>query len=171
VRNRNSERVRKVVGPLVLKMPIFGKLVTKIAVARFTGNLSMMLKAGVPLLQALGIVGQASNNWAIEKAVSEVQESVRQGKSFAAPLAKAAVFPPMVSQMVSVGEESGTLAEMLESIADFYESEVQTATDQLTSTIEPVLIVIMGVVIGGMVLALYMPIFSIYAELNQSANG
>jgi len=170
-RNRHTERVRKVTGPLVLKLPVFGKLLTKIAVARFARNLGMMLKAGVPLLQALAIVGQASNNWAIERAVENVQESVRQGRSFALPLAKSGVFPAMVSQMVSVGEESGTLAEMLESIADFYEAEVKTATDQLTSTIEPVLIVIMGVVIGGMVLALYMPIFSIYGELNQSASG
>lgn len=168
IRNRHTEPVRKFVDPIKLRMPIFGKLATKIAVARFSRNLSMMLLAGVPLLQALQIVGQASNNWAVEDAVRRVQESVRQGKSFAAPLAKAGVFPPMVAQMVSVGEESGTLAEMLESIADFYEAEVKTSTEQLTSTIEPILIVILGVVIGGMVLALYMPIFSLYGELNQS---
>ena len=168
VRNRHTEAVRKFVDPIKLRMPIFGKLVTKIAVARFSRNLSMMLNAGVPLLQALQIVGQASNNWAVEQAVQRVQESVREGKSFAAPLAKAGVFPPMVSQMVSVGEESGTLADMLESIADFYEAEVTTATEQLTSTIEPILIVVLGVVIGGMVLALYMPIFSLYGQLNDS---
>lgn len=168
IRNRHTEATRKFLDPIKLKMPIFGKLATKIAVARFARNLSMMLNAGVPLLQALAIVGQASNNWAIEDAVARIQESVRQGKSFSAPLAKAGVFPAMVSQMVSVGEESGTLAEMLESIADFYETEVEAATEQLTSTIEPVLIVIMGVVIGGMVLALYMPIFSIYGELNSA---
>ncbi|KRA23037.1 pilus assembly protein PilC [Microbacterium sp. Root61] len=171
VRNRHTEATRKFVDPLKLKMPIFGKLATKIAVARFARNLSMMLHAGVPLLQALSIVGQASNNWAIEDAVSRIQESVRQGKSFAAPLAKAGVFPTMVPQMVSVGEESGTLAEMLESIADFYETEVTAATEQLTSTIEPVLIVIMGVIIGGMVLALYMPIFSIYGQLNGTGGA
>ncbi|GAA1933064.1 type II secretion system F family protein [Microbacterium aoyamense] len=169
VRNRHTEAVRRVVDPFKLRMPVFGKLSTKIAVARFSRNLSMMLVAGVPLLQALSIVGQASNNWAIERAVQDVQESVRQGKSFSAPLAKSGVFPAMVSQMVSVGEESGTLAEMLGSIADFYEAEVQAATEQLTSTIEPILIVLMGVVIGGMVLALYMPIFSIYGELNSQA--
>jgi len=168
VRNRHTEAVRRVVDPMKLRMPVFGKLATKIAVARFARNLSMMLNAGVPLIQALSIVAQASNNWAIEKAVEDVQESVRQGRSFSAPLAKAGVFPAMVPQMVSVGEESGTLAEMLASIADFYESEVETATQQLTSTIEPILIVLMGVVIGGMVLALYMPIFSIYGELNSA---
>lgn len=167
-RNRNTERVRRVVDPLKLKMPVFGPLATKIAVARFTRNLSMMLHAGVPLIQALAIVGQASNNYVIERAVDDIQESIRQGRSFAVPLAKSAVFPTMVSQMVSVGEESGTLAEMLASIADLYENEVQTATEQLTATIEPVLIVAIGVLIGGMVISLYLPIFSLYGELGQS---
>ncbi len=167
-RNRTTERVRRVVDPLTLKMPIFGPLATKIAVARFTRNLSMMLHAGVPLVQSLAIVGQAANNFVIEQAVSDIQDSIRQGRSFAVPLAKARVFPPMVAQMVSVGEESGTLAEMLASIADMYENEVQTATEQLTATIEPVLIVGIGVMIGGMVISLYLPIFSLYGELGQS---
>lgn len=167
-RNRTTERVRRVVDPLKLKMPIFGPLATKIAVARFTRNLSMMLHAGVPLVQSLAIVGQAANNFVIEQAVSDIQDSIRQGRSFAVPLAKAGVFPPMVAQMVSVGEESGTLAEMLASIADMYENEVQTATEQLTATIEPVLIVGIGVMIGGMVISLYLPIFSLYGELGQS---
>ncbi|GAA1948834.1 type II secretion system F family protein [Microbacterium deminutum] len=165
VRNRHTERVRRVVDPIRLKLPIFGPLATKMAVARFSRNLSMMLNAGVPIIQALGIVGQASNNWKIEQAILEVQESIRQGKSFAAPLAKAGVFPPMVPQMVSVGEESGTLTEMLASIADFYEDEVETATSQLSSTIEPVLIVGLGVIIGGMVISLYLPIFTLYGEI------
>jgi type II secretory pathway component PulF len=167
-RNRRTDRVRRFVDPLKLKMPVFGPLVTKISVARFTRNLSMMLQAGVPLVQALSIVGQASNNIVIEQAVHDIQESIRQGRSFAAPLAKAAVFPSMVAQMVAVGEESGTLAEMLASIADVYENEVQTATDQLTATIEPVLIVGIGILIGGMVVSLYLPIFSLYGELSQT---
>ncbi len=167
-RNRDSERVRKFVDPLKLRMPIFGSLVTKIAVARFARNLSMMLDAGVPLLQALSIVGQAANNWAVEHAVSEVQESVREGKSFSAPLAKAKVFPPIVAQMVSVGEEAGTLSEMLASVADFYEDEVNTATEQLTATIEPLLIVGIGIIVGGMVITLYLPIFTLYGELGSS---
>jgi len=165
VRNRHTEQVRRVVDPVKLKLPVFGKLATKIAVARFARNLSMMLDAGVPIIQALSIVGQASNNWKVEEAVREVQESIRQGKSFASPLAKAAVFPAMVPQMVSVGEESGTLVDMLASIADFYEDEVETATTQLSSTIEPILIVILGVLIGGMVIALYLPIFTLYSDL------
>ncbi|MCP2637167.1 type II secretion system F family protein [Microbacterium sp. HD4P20] len=167
VRNRRDDRVRRIVDPWRLKLPVFGPLATKIAVARFTRSLSMMLHAGVPLVQALSIVGTASNNWKIEEAVREIQESVKQGKSFSAPLAKAGVFPLMVSQMAAVGEESGTLADMLTSIADFYENEVEAATDQLTASIEPILIVGIGIIIGGMVISLYMPIFSIYGELGQ----
>lgn len=163
--NKNTEQVRRVVDPIKLKMPIFGTLATKIAVSRFARNLSMMLNAGVPIIQALAIVGQASNNWKVEQAVRDIQESIRQGKSFAGPLGKAEVFPAMVAQMVSVGEESGTLAEMLASIADFYEDEVETATAQLSATIEPVLIVGLGVIIGGMVISLYLPIFTLYGEL------
>lgn len=168
LRNRNTERVRKVVDPLKLRMPVFGPLATKIAVARFSRGLSMMLKAGVPLVQALSIVGAASNNYKIEEAVRQVQESVKQGKTFSTPLAKAEVFPTMVSQMVAVGEESGTLPDMLSSIADFYEGEVKTATEQLTSAIEPILIVGIGIIIGGMVISLYMPIFSIYGEIGNA---
>lgn len=167
LRNRNKESVRKVLDPFKLKMPIFGKVFTKMAVARFTRNLSMMLDAGVPIIQALAIVGQASNNWAIEQAVHDISESVRQGRSFSAPLAKAAVFPAMVPQMVAVGEEAGTLADMLASIADFYEDEVETATSQLSATIEPILIVGLGIVIGTMVISLYLPVFSIYGELSR----
>lgn len=163
--NRHTEQYRRVFDPIKLKMPVFGKLTTKIAVARFARNLSMMLNAGVPIIQALAIVGQASNNWKIEQAVRDVQESIRQGRSFAAPLAKAEVFPAIVPQMVSVGEESGTLVDMLASIADFYEDEVETATAQLSSTIEPILIVGLGIVIGGMVVSLYLPIFTLYGEL------
>ena len=168
-RNRRTDRVRRFIDPLKLRLPVFGPLATKIAVARFTRNLAMMLQAGVPLVQALSIVGQASNNIVIEQAVHDIQDSIRQGRSFAAPLAKAAVFPTMVAQMVSVGEESGTLSEMLSSIADLYENEVETATDQLTATIEPVLIVGIGILIGGMVISLYLPIFSLYGELSQTA--
>lgn len=164
-RNRYTDAYRKVVDPLKLKLPIFGPLVTKMAVARFSRNLSMMLDAGVPIIQALAIVGQASNNWRIEETVREIQDSIRAGRSFATPLAKADVFPSMVAQMVAVGEESGTLAEMLASIAEFYEDEVETATEQLSSLIEPVLIVGLGVIIGGMVISLYMPIFTLYGDM------
>ena len=169
IRNRREEKVRRVIDPWRLRLPVFGPLATKIAVARFARSLSMMLDAGVPLVQALSIVGAASNNWKIEQAVRDIQSSVKQGKSFSIPLAKAEVFPPMVSQMIAVGEESGTLADMLKSIAEFYENEVETATSQLTASIEPILIVGIGIIIGGMVVSLYMPIFSIYGELGKGA--
>lgn len=165
MRNRYTDGYRRVVDPIKLKLPIFGPLITKMAVARFSRNLSMMLDAGVPIIQALSIVGQASNNWKIEQTVRDIQESIRGGRSFAVPLAKAAVFPTMVSQMVAVGEESGTLTQMLGSIADFYEDEVETATEQLSSLIEPVLIVGLGVIIGGMVISLYLPIFTLYGDI------
>lgn len=163
--NKHTEQVRRVVDPLKLKLPVFGPLATKVAVARFGRGLAMMLKAGVPLVQALSIVGQASNNWQIEQAVTAVQSSVKQGKSFSQPLEDAGVFPSIVVQMARVGEESGTLPDMLESIADFYDDEVKTATEQLTSSIEPILIVGIGIIIGGMVVSLYLPIFSIYGEI------
>ncbi|HEY3339445.1 MAG TPA: type II secretion system F family protein [Propionicimonas sp.] len=164
-RNRHTEPVRKVVGPALLRLPVVGKLATKMAVSRFTRNLSMMLKAGVPLLQGLATVAQTSNNWAIEQAVSQVQTSVREGRSFARPLAGSGVFPPMVAQMVAVGEESGTLTEMLGSISDIYDGEVKSATEQLASVLEPILIVLVGIMIGSMVLALYMPIFGMYSQM------
>ncbi len=167
LKNKNTVPVRRAIDPLKLKLPLFGPLITKLAVARFARNLSMMLAAGVPLIQALASVSQAANNWAVEEAIAAVQQSVRDGKSFATPLAKAGIFPPMVAQMVSVGEESGTLPDMLGTVADLYEAEAKTATEQFASTIEPILIVLIGVLIGGMVLTLYLPMFSIYGELNN----
>ena len=164
-RVKNTDRFRGVVDPFLLKMPVFGSLVTKIAVARFARNLSMMLKAGVPLMQALELVGKAANNKAVEDALQSVRESVRLGRSFSAPLEKAGVFPPLVAQMVSVGEESGSLPDMLESIADFYETEVNAASEQLTSMIEPIMMTVLGLLIGGMVVALYMPMFTMYDQL------
>ncbi|WP_396643750.1 type II secretion system F family protein [Microbacterium sp.] len=162
---KNTDRFRGVVDPFLLRMPVFGSLVTKIAVARFARNLSMMLKAGVPLMQALDLVGKAANNKAVEDALQSVRESVRLGRSFSAPLEKAGVFPPLVAQMVSVGEESGSLPDMLESIADFYETEVNAASEQLTSMIEPIMMTVLGLLIGGMVVALYMPMFTMYDQL------
>ena len=166
-RVKDTDSFRGHVDPVKLKMPIFGTLITKIAVARFARNLSMMLNAGVPLLQALEIVGKAANNRAIEVALADVAVSISQGRSFALPLSRAQVFPPLVAQMVSVGEEAGTLPEMLESIADFFEAEVNTASEQLTATIEPILITLLGIVIGGMVISLYMPIFGMYDQLGK----
>jgi type IV pilus assembly protein PilC len=160
-RNKHTDAVRRRLDPLQLKLPVFGLLLKKIAVARFSRNFANMLGAGVPILQALKIVGETSGNWAIEHALTEVGEAVRRGKSVSDPLLEHPVFPAMVVQMIAVGEDAGTLELMLDKIADFYDQEVQSATEQLTAMIEPLLIAFLGVVIGGMVIALYLPIFSI----------
>ncbi|TFC49903.1 type II secretion system F family protein [Cryobacterium sp. TMT2-17-1] len=161
-KNKNTEPVRKVVDPLKLKLPVFGPLMTKLAIARFSRNFSTMIGAGVPILQSLNIVGETSGNWVVESALRKVQESVRQGKSIAGPLALEPVFPAMVVQMIAVGEDAGALQTMLGKIADFYDQEVQATAEQLTALIEPLMIAFIGVVVGGMIVALYMPMFSIF---------
>lgn len=165
-RNKHQPRVREVVDPLKFKLPVFGELMKKIAIARFTRNFGTMMKSGVPILQALSIVGATSGNYVIEKALVQVQESVRQGRTIAAPLADEPVFPQMVTQMVSVGEDSGSLETMLEKISDFYDAEVESTTEQLTALIEPLMIAFMGVLLGGMILALYLPVFNIFTLVN-----
>lgn len=159
--NKNTEGVRKFVDPLKFRLPVFGSLMKKIAIARFTRNFSSMLAAGVPILHALRIVGETSGNWVIEQALISVGESVRQGESIAGPLAKEPVFPPMVTQMVAVGEDAGSLETMLEKIAQFYDQEVEAMTESLTALIEPLMVAFLGVVVGGMIVALYLPIFQI----------
>lgn len=166
--NKHTERVRKFVDPLKLKVPIFGKLTTKIAITRFCRNLADMVNAGVPILQALSIVGEASGNWVIEQAAQSISSSVRVGKSLSGPLAEQKVFPPMAVQMIAVGEDAGALDTMLSKVADFYDDEVTATTESLTSIIEPLLIAFLGVVIGGMVIALYMPIFSMISVVGGS---
>ncbi|WP_168626187.1 type II secretion system F family protein [Cryobacterium sp. BB307] len=161
-KNKNTERVRKVVDPWKLKLPVFGPLMTKIAIARFTRNFSTMMKSGVPIMQSLTIVGATSGNWVIEESLKQVRDSVRQGKTIAAPLAEQPVFPSMVVQMMAVGEDSGSLETMLAKISDFYDQEVESTTEQLTALIEPLMIAFMGVVLGGMIVALYLPVFNIF---------
>jgi type IV pilus assembly protein PilC len=163
--NRHTPEVRKIWEPAILKLPVFGSLFRKVAIARFSRNFSTMLSSGVPILQALSVVGDTSGNWVVEQALLKVQESVRKGNSVAAPLAQEPVFPPMVTQMVAVGEDSGTLEQMLAKIADFYDDEVLSTTEQLTALIEPIMIAFIGVVIGGMIVALYMPVFSIFQQV------
>ncbi|WP_439692977.1 type II secretion system F family protein [Curtobacterium sp. SP.BCo] len=159
--NKNTDRVRGFVDPIRLRLPVFGELNRKIVIARFARNFSNMIGAGVPILQALQIVGEVSNNFVVQRALERVAESVRKGESIAVPLAAEKVFPEMVSQMVAVGEDAGSLETMLEKIAEFYDNEVETTTEALTSLIEPLLIAFLGVVVGGMIVALYLPIFKI----------
>ncbi|RHA40531.1 type II secretion system F family protein [Cellulomonas rhizosphaerae] len=161
-RHKNDRAVREKLDPIKLKLPVFGNLFRKIAVARFTRNFGTMIHSGVPLLQALEVVGETSGNMVIEWAAKDVQESVRRGESLAGPLAHHAVFPPMVVQMMAVGEDTGALDTMLSKVADFYDDEVESTTEQLTSLIEPLMIVVIGSIIGSMVIAMYMPIFGIF---------
>jgi len=161
-RHRNDRAVRERIDPLKLKMPVFGTLFQKIAISRFTRNFGTMVHAGVPILQALEIVGETSGNIVVERAARSVQESVRGGNSLTEPLSKHPVFPAMVTQMMAVGEDTGALDTMLEKIAEFYDQEVEATTEQLTSLIEPLMIVVLGTIIGGMIVALYMPIFSVF---------
>ncbi|MGV8977534.1 MAG: type II secretion system F family protein [Cellulomonas sp.] len=161
-KHKQDPAIRSRYEPALLKLPVFGDLFKKVAIARFTRNFGTMLGAGVPILQALDIVGETSGNWAIECAVKDVQESVRIGQSLAGPLGKHSVFPPMVVQMVATGEDAGALEGMLNKISQFYDEEVSATTEQLTSLIEPLMIGILGVIVGGMIIALYMPIFSIF---------
>jgi len=161
-RHKHDQAVRDKVDPLKLKLPVFGPLWKKIAISRFTRNFGTMVRAGVPILQALDIVGETSGNVVIERAARAVQESVRRGESLAGPLSQHPVFPPMVVQMMAVGEDTGALDTMLAKVADFYDAEVEATTEQLTSLIEPIMIVFIGGIIGFIVIGLYMPIFSIF---------
>ncbi len=161
-RVKHTERVREIVDPLKLKVPVFGNLFRKIALARFCRNLGTMLTSGVPILQSLDIVADTSGNVVVAHAVRDVQESVRSGESLTEPLSKHDIFPPMVTQMLSVGEDTGALDTMLHKISDFYDQEVEATTEQLTALIEPIMIAILGGLVGSMIVALYMPIFKIF---------
>jgi type IV pilus assembly protein PilC len=161
-RVRHTERVRRVVDPLKLRMPVFGPLFQKVAISRFSRNLGTMMSSGVPILQSLEIVGDTAGNVVLRDAAVSVQESVRRGESLAGPLAQHPVFPPMVVQMLSVGEDTGAIDTMLAKVSDFYDAEVEATTEALTSLIEPLMIAVLGTVIGGMIVALYMPIFNVF---------
>jgi type IV pilus assembly protein PilC len=165
-RIKHREGVRRLVDPLKLKAPVFGPLFRKVAISRFTRNLGTMLASGVPILQSLEVVADASGNTVIKDAVASIETSVRGGESLAAPLAQHSVFPPMVVQMLSVGEDTGAMDTMLHKISDFYDQEVEATTEALTSLIEPLMIAFLGGIIGAMIVALYMPIFSVFSLIN-----
>jgi type IV pilus assembly protein PilC len=152
---------REAVDRTKLRVPVFGQLFHKTALSRFSSTLAMLMHSGVPILQALDIVSDTVNNKIISKAVIDVQSSVRDGESMAKPLARHRVFPPMVVQMLAVGEETGQVDVMLEKVATFYDQEVEASVDALTSLIEPLLIAVIGGLVGAAVVALYMPMFNI----------
>lgn len=156
-----TEKGAKLYDTYILKMPAIGGMMRKMAVARFTRTLGTMITSGVPILQALEVTAATAGNVVIKEAVDSTRNSIREGESIAEPLKNSSVFPPMVVQMISVGEETGELDKMLMKIADFYEVEVDNAVKGLTSIIEPVVIVFMGLIIGGIVMAVFMPMLTL----------
>ena len=154
-----TEGGKSVIDALLLKLPVFGTLIRKVAVARFTRTLGTLVSSGVPILEGLRITARTAGNRVVERAVLETRASVTAGKTLAEPLKTSTVFPPMVVQMISVGEQTGALDAMLNKIADFYDDEVDTAVGALTALLEPLMIVFLGVIIGGLVIAMYLPIF------------
>lgn len=157
----NSEEGRKRWDAIKLKVPVFGKLVRKTALARFSRTLAALVRSGVPILESLEIVADTSGNHVVAEAVRDTQAAVKRGEPLSKRLEAHPVFPPMVVQMMAVGEETGALDEMLDKIADFYDQEVEATVDALTSLIEPILIVVMGICVGGMIISLYLPMFNI----------
>ncbi len=154
-----TEKGRDVIDNLMLKLPVFGILLRKVAVAKFTRTMGTMLSSGVAILEALDIVARTAGNKTVEKAIYNVRTGISEGRTMADPLAETGVFPAMVCQMIAVGESTGALDAMLEKIADFYDEQVDQAVDNLTSMIEPFMLVFLGVTIGGLVVAMYLPIF------------
>jgi type IV pilus assembly protein PilC len=160
---KRSKKMQIVMDKLMLKVPVFGDLVRKATVARWTRTLSTMFAAGVPLVEALDSVGGASGNQVYVAATKQIQSEVSTGTSLTVAMQNANVFPSMVIQMVSIGEESGALDSMLSKVADFFEAEVDDAVEALSSLMEPMIMVVLGTLIGGMVIAMYLPIFKLGA--------
>jgi type IV pilus assembly protein PilC len=163
LRWRKTENGRKAVDPVMLKIPAkIGDIIQKVALARFARTLGTLSAAGVPILQALEITATSSGNYVIEKALFKSREAIREGLPIYQPLEDEPVFPPMVTRMIAVGEETGDIDGMLAKIAEFYESEVDAAVKALTSIIEPLMIVIVGGIVGGIIIAMYLPMFQIF---------
>ncbi|MDY0189405.1 MAG: type II secretion system F family protein [Desulfuromonas sp.] len=156
-----TKRGREVIDDLALKAPIFGILIRKVAVAKFTRTLGTMVSSGVPILDGLDIVAKTAGNRTVEKAIVKVRQSISEGNTIADPLTKSGVFPPMVCQMIAVGEQAGSIDTMLNKIADFYDDEVDDAVGNLTAMMEPLLMLFLGTTVGGLVIAMYLPIFKL----------
>jgi type IV pilus assembly protein PilC len=162
-----TEKGQDMVDDLVLKIPVFGELLRKVAVAKFTRTMGTMLASGVAILEALDIVAKTSGNRTIEKAIYDVRSGIAEGRTMADPLQESGVFPAMVCQMIGVGESTGALDAMLEKIADFYDEEVDQAVENMTALIEPFMLVFLGATIGGLVVAMYLPIFKMAGAISH----
>jgi type IV pilus assembly protein PilC len=165
---QTSDKFRLKVDQTKLRLPVFGPLFTKLAISRWARNFGTLLAVGVPVIQALEVVGGTAGNAVIGGAMDDVRDVVRKGGQMSSALAKHPLFPTMVTQMMEVGEETGQITDMLEKVADYYDREVETATDSLTSAMEPLLVVLLGAVIGTMVVCLYLPMFSIYQHIQSN---
>jgi type IV pilus assembly protein PilC len=159
---------RYVIDSIILKLPILGILMRKIAVARFTRTLGTLISSGVPILEGLDITAKTAGNAVVEKALFAVRKSLEEGKTLTEPLKESAVFPGMVTQMIAVGEQTGAMDAMLSKIADFYEEEVDAAVKDLLTALEPVMIVFLGVVVGGVVISMYLPLFTLIGKLSDA---
>jgi type IV pilus assembly protein PilC len=160
-----TERGRRSLDVMKLKAPIFGQLVRKTAIANFTRTLGTLMTGGVPILQALNIVKEVTNNAVLAKAIAQVHDSVKEGETIVSPLEASGVFPAMVVSMIQVGEETGALPEMLMKVAENYDDEVDTAVEALTSIIEPIMIIFLAVVVGTIVIAMFLPLVTIIGSL------
>ena len=156
-----TERGKLMIDGFLLRVPVVGDLIRKVAVARFAQNMSVLLSSGVPILDGLAITAKTAGNKVVEQAVMKCRVSISQGRTVAEPLAESKIFPPMVCQMVAIGENTGSLDTLLKKVADFYEEEVDDAVANLTSLMEPIIMIVLGVIIGGLVISMYLPIFQL----------
>ncbi len=163
-----TEKGKRIVDRLILKSPVFGSLLRKVAVAKLTRTLGTLINSGVPILETLNVAAGTAGNKMVEEAIYNVRSSISEGRTIAQPLAESGIFPAMVVQMVSVGETTGALDQMLNKIADFYDEEVETAVDALTSMIEPFMIVFLGGTVGSIIIAMYLPIFAMAGAVSGS---
>ncbi len=159
---------RMAIDRTLLKLPVLGILLRKIAVARFTRTLGTLISSGVPILEGLDITGRTAGNAVIEKALMDVRKALEAGRNLADPLRESKVFPGMVTQMIGVGEQTGAMDAMLQKVADFYEDEVDAAVRDLLAAMEPLMIVFLGVVVGGIVISMYLPLFTLIGQLSST---
>ncbi|MCX7920412.1 MAG: type II secretion system F family protein [Clostridia bacterium] len=162
---KKSEKGKMAIDSLLIKLPLIGGNIKKILASRFTRSLSLLLKTGVPLVQALEVIGRVVDNSVVNKALLKIQEDIKRGSNLAGPLEQTGIFPAMVTQMISIGEESGSLDSIIETVADFYDDELDVAVSRLVALMEPILIAGLAVIVGGIVIAMIMPVFSMYQNM------
>lgn len=166
-----SDKGKKFSDRWKLKLPVFGPLVHKICMSRFARTFAQLIRSGVPILEVLDIVGGSSGNHVVEQSIKGVAEDVEKGDNLSVAMSKKAIFPPMLLRMVSAGEATGKIDNMLEKMADFWDEEIEAMLDALTSLIEPMLIVFLGVIVGGIVIAMFLPIFKLNEVVSQNSSG